>query len=149
MIRDVSDAREAYVYNPEMTEASAREIWLGQKKGAVVVATNKQGLAIGTAKMGPNYPGPGSHVATASFVVSKGYQRLGVGRSLATYALDWAVAHGFSAMVFNAVVETNRSAVSLWQCLGFSIVGTVPEAFDHPAHGRVGLHIMYKSLRQP
>jgi hypothetical protein len=36
--------------------------------------------------------------------------------------------------------------VHLWQSLGFQIIGTVPESFDHPEHGRVGLHIMFRSL---
>jgi ribosomal protein S18 acetylase RimI-like enzyme len=49
-------------------------------------------------------------------------------------------------MQFNAVVETNTAAVALWQELGFEIVGTVPEAFEHPHHGRVGLHVMYRRL---
>ena len=46
-------------------------------------------------------------------------------------------------MQFNAVVETNERAVELWKSLGFSIIGTVPRAFRHPAHGLVGLHIMH------
>jgi hypothetical protein len=49
-------------------------------------------------------------------------------------------------MQFNAVVETNTVAVALWKKLGFEIVGTVPEAFDHPTHGPVGLHIMHRRL---
>jgi hypothetical protein len=49
-------------------------------------------------------------------------------------------------MQFNAVVETNTSAVRLWQSLGFEILTTVPEAFDHPGHGFVGLHVMYLRL---
>ena len=49
-------------------------------------------------------------------------------------------------MQFNAVVETNEAAVRLWQALGFSIIGTVPEAFDHPRLGLVGLHVMHRSL---
>jgi hypothetical protein len=49
-------------------------------------------------------------------------------------------------MQFNAVVETNVAAVGLWQSLGFEILATVPEAFDHPRHGLVGLHIMYLRL---
>ena len=44
-----------------------------------------------------------------------------------------------------AVVETNP-AVTLWTSLGFTVLGTVPDAFDHPRHGRVGLHIMYRAL---
>jgi hypothetical protein len=49
-------------------------------------------------------------------------------------------------MVFNAVVECNAPAVRLWQSLGFQILATVPEGFLHPAHGYVGLHVMYRRL---
>jgi hypothetical protein len=49
-------------------------------------------------------------------------------------------------MQFNAVVETNATAVRLWQALGFQILATVPDAFDHRRHGLVGLHIMYRRL---
>jgi ribosomal protein S18 acetylase RimI-like enzyme len=44
------------------------------------------------------------------------------------------------------VVETNTAAVRLWQSVGFEIVGTVPEAFRHPRHGYVGLHVMHLPL---
>ncbi len=37
-------------------------------------------------------------------------------------------------------------AVHLWRSLGFQIIGTVPESFDHPGHGLIGLHIMYRRL---
>lgn len=49
-------------------------------------------------------------------------------------------------MQFNAVVESNHAAVRLWQDLGFDIIGTVPEAFEHPTLGRVDLHVMYQKL---
>ena len=47
-------------------------------------------------------------------------------------------------MQFNAVVETNKAAVSLWHELGFEIIATVPDAFDHRRHGRVGPHVMHR-----
>jgi len=47
---------------------------------------------------------------------------------------------------FNAVVETNTGAVALWRSLGFEVLATVPEAFHHPTHGYVGLHIMHRYL---
>jgi ribosomal protein S18 acetylase RimI-like enzyme len=49
-------------------------------------------------------------------------------------------------MQFNAVVATNTTALRLWRDLGFTVVGTVPEAFRHPADGYVGLHVMYRRL---
>jgi GNAT superfamily N-acetyltransferase len=101
---------------------------------------------LGTAKMGPNRPGPGSHVATASFMVAADARGRGVGRALGEYALSWAKEQGYAAMQFNAVVAANHVAVRLWQELGFHIIGTVPEAFAHPILGRVGLHIMHRFL---
>lgn len=70
----------------------------------------------------------------------------GVGRALVEDAVAWARAAGFRAMVFNAVVETNTRAVRLWRSVGFEILTTIPEAFDHPRHGLVGLHVMHRRL---
>ncbi len=49
-------------------------------------------------------------------------------------------------MQSNAVAESNHDAVRLWQALGFRTIGTVPEAFEHPTLGRVGLHVMHRYL---
>jgi ribosomal protein S18 acetylase RimI-like enzyme len=70
----------------------------------------------------------------------------GVGTSLCRFALSWAMERGYAGMQFNAVVETNTTAVELYQRLGFTVIGTVPGAVAHPAHGRVGLHVMYRAF---
>jgi len=101
---------------------------------------------LGTAVMQPNRVGRGAHVATASFMVSEAARGRGVGRALGEHMLAWATAEGFRAVQFNAVVETNTSAVALWRTLGFVVIGTVPEAFDHPQQGLVGLHVMHRFL---
>jgi GNAT superfamily N-acetyltransferase len=85
-------------------------------------------------------------VATASFMVNPAHQGRGTGRELGRYMVDWARAAGYHGIQFNAVVATNTVAVRLWQSLGFQILATVPQAFDHPDHGLVGLHIMYLRL---
>jgi len=36
--------------------------------------------------------------------------------------------------------------VSWLGSLGFDVLATVPEAFCHPVHGYVGMHIMYRRL---
>ena len=100
----------------------------------------------GSAKMGPNRPGHGNHVATASFMVDPTQQGCGVGRELGSYAIEWAQAAGYRSMQFNAVVETNTAAVHLWETLGFEILATVPEAFESRSAGFVGLHVMYGRL---
>jgi ribosomal protein S18 acetylase RimI-like enzyme len=101
---------------------------------------------VGTANMYANRAGPGAHVASASFMVAPPARGRGAGRALVEDALAWARAAGFRAMQFNAVAATNTAAVALYESLGFTIVGTVPEAFAHPAHGLVGLHVMHRRL---
>jgi len=113
--------------------------------GQTVVAES-DGVIAGSAKMGPNRPGRGSHVATASFLVDPARQGQGTGRALGEYVLDWCRREGFTSIQFNAVVESNAPAVHLWQSLGFRIIGTVPESFDHPRHGLVGMHVMFRYL---
>jgi GNAT superfamily N-acetyltransferase len=145
IFQSIVAAGDTYPYDPAWSAEQAREIWIGQPPGHAVVACIDSRIQ-GIAKMGPNRPGPGSHVATASFMVSGDSRNQGVGRALGEYALDWAREQGFAAMQFNAVVETNAPAVHLWQALGFRIIGTVPEAFEHPQLGRVGLHVMHRFL---
>lgn len=134
-----------YAFPVDQSLAEAEPWWMEQPPGETVVALIDD-VIVGSAKMGPNRPGRGSHVATASFLVDPAYQGRGVGRALGRYVVDWCRAAGYRGIQFNAVVEANTAAVHLWRSLGFEIIGTVPEAFDHPDHGLVGLHIMYHHL---
>lgn len=134
-----------YAYPDGLTSAQARGLWFESPPGRTVVAVD-DGDVLGTAKMGPNRPGRGAHVATASFMVAPRRQGGGVGRALGEDMVRWARAEGYHGVQFNAVVETNVAAVRLWRSLGFEVVGTVPEAFDHPERGLVGLHVMYLRL---
>jgi L-amino acid N-acyltransferase YncA len=143
--REIVEAGETYAYPTGMTIETARPWWLEGPPGAAFVAI-RSGAVAGSAKLGPNRPGRGSHVATASFMVDPAHRGHGVGRALGVHVLDAARAAGYLAMQFNAVVETNDAAVRLWRSLGFVIVGTVPEAFDHATRGRVGLHVMHRTL---
>ncbi|HEX3679304.1 MAG TPA: GNAT family N-acetyltransferase [Galbitalea sp.] len=143
--QSVVDAGETYTYDPNWSEQQAHDVWVEPAPGRTFVALDGDRV-VGTAHVGPNKPARGSHVATASFMVSADARGLGVGRALGSHVLESARADGYASMQFNAVVETNSGAVKLWQELGFRIIGTVPEAFEHPTHGRVGLHIMYRQL---
>ena len=136
---------ETYAYPERLTEAAARVEWMLPPPTRVVVL-EEAGRVLGSARMGPNRPGRGDHVATASFMVAAAARGQGVGRRLGEEMIAWARSAGFLAVQFNAVVETNSGAVHLWQSLGFRILTTVPQAFDHAEHGFVGLNIMYLPL---
>jgi GNAT superfamily N-acetyltransferase len=145
-LREIVAAGDTYAYDPDLSEARAREIWLLEPPARTVVAAAPDGSILGSAKMNPNQGGPGSHVASASFMVDPAHAGRGVGRALGEHALDWARAEGYRAMQFNAVVESNTRAVSLWRSLGFEILATIPDGFRHPTDGYVGLHVMYRRL---
>jgi L-amino acid N-acyltransferase YncA len=161
LIRDVTDADlpavapffreivadgETYAFPEDLDDDGVRAWWFERPPGRTVVAVDDDGTVLGSAKMGPNRAGRGSHVGTASFMVSPAARGRGVGRALAEHVVAWHREQGYDGIQFNAVVETNTAAVDLWKALGFRVVGTVPEAFAHPRHGLVGLHVMYLPL---
>ncbi|MEV6162177.1 GNAT family N-acetyltransferase [Streptomyces sp. NPDC052052] len=143
---DIVAAGETFTYPLDLGEDEARTWWLLEPPNRTVVAVAEDGTVLGTAKMNNNHMGHGAHIASASYMVDPRHAGQGVGRALCQYTLEWARASGFRAMQFNAVVETNTPAVRLYQSLGFEILGTLPEGFEHPQHGFVGLHIMYRPL---
>ncbi|WP_433308176.1 N-acetyltransferase family protein [Micromonospora sp. CA-269861] len=145
IIEEVIRAQETFPYDPAMTAEQSYGMWVETKPGRTVVAVDGERV-LGTAKMGTNRPGPGAHVSTASFMVAADARGRGVGTALCRDALAWARQQGYAGMQFNAVVESNESAVRLYRREGFEVVGTVAGAFRHPTLGRVGLHVMYQEF---
>jgi L-amino acid N-acyltransferase YncA len=138
-------ARDTYALHPDTPYEQARDMWMKETpRGRVIVAVI-DGIIVGTARVQPNY-GPASRVANASYMVDPAQSGKGIGRRLVEATLDQARADGYGAMVFNAVVETNANAVHLYRSMGFTIIGTVPGAFEHPTEGLVGLHVMHRAL---
>lgn len=140
----IAVAAETYLWHPSTTSEEARRLWMRPPPARVYVVETER-TVVGSAALHPNY-GPASRVANASFIVDPDHAGRGVGRTLVRHVLDAARDLGYRSMVFNAVVETNHNAIHLYQSLGFTILATVPEAFDHPRAGLVGLHVMYRKL---
>jgi GNAT superfamily N-acetyltransferase len=145
IIRDVVTEQQTFAYDPAMTEAEAKPMWLVAPPARVVVALDGDRV-VGTATMYANRPGPGSHVASGSLMVDRSARGLGVGRALTVDLIAWARRTGFAAIQFNAVVDTNAAAVHIYESLGFVTLGIAPGAFRHPVHGDVGLRIMWLHL---
>ena len=121
--------------------------WFGAEETAYLALVGSR--VCGMYKLGANYPDLGSHVASATYLVSPADRGKGIGRALVEHSLAQAEGAGYLAMQFNYVVSTNTVAISLYEKLGFSIVGTLPKAFRHRRLGLVDAHVMHRFLGGP
>ena len=148
ILQEVARAGDTFALSPGIDEASARQQWmLPAPAGVFVAVKERNGAIVGSSFVKANQPGLGGHVANAAFMVAPDAAGHGVGRALAERAIEWARQANFSAMQFNFVVSTNTRAIALWKNLGFSIVGTLPQAFQHQGLGRrVDAFVMHRFL---
>ncbi len=134
----------SYAFAPDADDETLKAYWLSDQVHTYVAELDSK--IVGCFILRPNMPGPGGHVANGSYAVHPDSRGLGLGRAMGERSLQLARSLGFLAMQFNAVVQTNEAALSLWRSLGFTIVGTVPEAFKLPSGELVSLHIMHRAL---
>lgn len=135
-----------YSYSPEeMTPERSLSYWL-EAPGTRATVAEAGGAFAGCCALRPNRTARGGHVANASFIVHPGHRGRGVGRALGLHALAQAREQGYRAMQFNFVVSANEVAVKLWKSLGFVIVGTLPEGFNHATKGLVDVYVMHRPL---
>jgi GNAT superfamily N-acetyltransferase len=148
-------AGDTYCYDPRMGYDAGRQLWFGTPPDQVWLATlpdegasdgADQPTVLGSYRIGPNKAGPGSHIGTASYMVSAAARGRGVGRAMVLHCLEQAGAAGYRGLQFNAVAASNESAVRLYLDLGFTVIGTVPGGFCHPEQGFVDLLIMFHPL---
>lgn len=135
---------DTYTFTADTTEREAVGYFLGP--GITSFVAEYQGRVVGMYKLIPNRMGRGSHVSNASFMVDPTVHGKGIGRALGEHCLDQARRQGYDAMQFNFVVSTNTAGVTLWQKLGFTVVGTLPKAFEHATLGRVDAYVMHRFL---
>jgi L-amino acid N-acyltransferase YncA len=135
---------DTYSFDPKMSREDALAYWFGSRTHTYVAEQDRQ--IVGTYILKQNQPAAGAHVANAAFMVAINARGFGVGRAMAEHCLSEARRFGFRAMQFNYVVSTNESALRLWRNLGFKIVGTLPDAFRHPARGYVDVYVMFRVL---
>jgi len=145
VLQPVFAAGDTYPHPADLTEDQARSFWL-EMPGACFVACGADGAVLGSYFLKANQPGRGGHVCNAGFATDPATRGRGVATAMCRHSQDQARAMGFRAMQFNYVVATNEGALRLWQREGFEIVGTLAEAFDHPAHGYVDCYVMMKRL---
>lgn len=144
IVAPVLAAGETYAIDRDLDAAGVAGFWFMPRHEVFVAEIG--GRIVGTYYLQANQGGGGAHVANCGYITAPEARGRGVARAMCLHSLNRARRRGFRAMQFNHVVSTNRGAVALWQKLGFSIVGTLPEAFHHPLHGYVDAYVMFRAL---
>jgi L-amino acid N-acyltransferase YncA len=135
---------DTYAFAPDTPRQAALDYYLGANMQSWVA--EEDGGVVGMYKLIPNRRDLGSHVANASFMVAPSAHGRGIGRVMGEHCLNEARRAGYQAMQFNFVVSTNKGAVHLWQELGFTILATLPKAFNHSTLGYVDAYVMHRFL---
>jgi ribosomal protein S18 acetylase RimI-like enzyme len=120
-----------YPQGPPTTREGFRAVWFGPAVAAVRVARFDDEFA-GAYYLKPNFPGRAAHIANAGYLDVAAMRGRGVGEALVVDSLDVAREHGFDAMMFNLVFESNPAA-RLYERLGFEQIGRIPDAVDGEA----------------
>ena len=144
IVKPVLAAGETYAIDTNLDDQGVRAYWL--MPAHEVFVAEIEGRIVGTYYLMANQRGGGVHVANCGYMTAPEARGKGVARTMCLHSLERARERGFRAMQFNHVVSTNTGAVALWQKLGFQIVGTLPNAFNHPTHGYVDSYVMFQTL---
>lgn len=145
VIEPVFRAGETYAYSPDITEQEAHKVWV-EAPSATFVAVDGSDDVLGTYYIKPNQPALGAHVCNGGYIVAEHARGRGIASAMCEHSQREAVSRGFRAMQYNLVVSTNAGAVRLWKRHGFEVIGTLPQAFQHPRLGFVDAFVMYKLL---
>ena len=87
------------------------------------------GEVVGMYILHPNNVGRCGHICNASYAVRADRRGRHVGEALVRDCLAQGRIEGFRILQFNAVVRSNRAARALYEKLGFTPLGVIPEGF--------------------
>lgn len=93
------------------------------------VAVDETGHVLGLYILHPNNVGRCGHICNASYAVSRDCRGVHIGEQLVKDCLVMGKKLGYRILQFNAVVASNVHARHLYERLGFTQLGTIPEGF--------------------
>jgi len=144
VFKDVIEVQETYAFAPDMSFDDAYQLWCVIPDKSFVA--KEDDVLLGSYYLKANAAGPSSHIANCGYMVNPQSRGKGVAQKLCEHSQAMALKLGFTAMQFNSVVSSNEVAVNLWKKLGFTIIGTIPKAYNHKRFGLVDSYIMHKHL---
>jgi ribosomal protein S18 acetylase RimI-like enzyme len=138
---------QSYPQSQLLDEAGFAAYWMNRDAFVVRVVdgADAPGQILGAFYIKPNFPGRGSHICNAGFIVQPSTRGLGIGRWMGESMLAIAREKGYEAVMFNFVFANNIASLNLWKSLGFSIIGIIPNGVKLD-DGVVDGVVMYRGL---
>ena len=112
----------------ELIEQEAGDLFSSQSYTGVA-EDSETGEIVGLYILHPNNVGRCGHIANTSYAVKSSKRGLHIGEQLVKDSLTVGARLGFRLMQFNAVVAANVHALHLYERLGFTRLGTIPQGF--------------------
>ncbi|OUL35022.1 GNAT family N-acetyltransferase [Nostoc sp. T09] len=141
---------KTYPQKQPLSPAEFAAYWLSQD-AFVVRAVEQSNIdkpkdILGAFYLKPNFPGRCSHICNAGFIVQPQLRGQGLGKFMGDSMLLIAASLGYEAVMFNLVFETNIPSITLWQKLGFEIIGRIPQAAKLADGQVIEALMMYRAL---
>jgi ribosomal protein S18 acetylase RimI-like enzyme len=112
----------------ELTIGEADDFFAAQSFTGVAV-DDATGEVVGLYILHPNNVGRCGHICNTSYAVKEGVRGLHIGEQLVKHSLQTGARLGFRILQFNAVVASNVYALHLYERLGFTQLGRIPQGF--------------------
>ncbi len=112
----------------ELTEQEAEGFFSSQSYTGIA-EDSETGEIVGLYILHPNNVGRCGHIANTSYAVKSSKRGLHIGEQLVKDSLAMGARLGFRLMQFNAVVAANVHALHLYERLGFTRLGRIPQGF--------------------
>jgi ribosomal protein S18 acetylase RimI-like enzyme len=144
IIKEVISTGDTYVFAPDSSKQKMLDFWCSRDKQTYVALIGNK--IAGTFFIKDNQPDLGSHIANAGYMTMPAAAGKGIGKAMCEFSIAEAKRLGYKAMQFNIVIKSNKAAVSLWERLGFEIIGEIPDAFNHRQNGLTNAYIMFRKI---
>lgn len=112
----------------ELTIEEADAFFSSQSYTGVAV-DDKTNDVLGLYILHPNNVGRCGHICNTSYAVKEGMRGLHIGEMLVKDSLQVGTRLGFRILQFNAVVASNIHALHLYERIGFTQLGRIPQGF--------------------
>jgi L-amino acid N-acyltransferase YncA len=122
----VVEEGNAFPQTDKLTMEEAEHFFLGQTFTAVAVLNDE---VVGLYILHPNNIGRCGHIANASYAVQSSCRGQRIGEKMVRHSLEKAKEYSFRLMQFNAVVSINHTAIHLYEKIGFTRLGVIPNGF--------------------